>query len=97
MSGKGSAPRPFSVSNEEYANRWDAIFQRDKKEIEDAKIEDEAFKMVQEQNKWRNNNTGTNKNEYYDVLTTEDALDKLAKISDELGLSYEDTYNPLVK
>lgn len=28
MSGKGSAPRPFSVSNEEYANRWDAIFGR---------------------------------------------------------------------
>lgn len=32
MSGKGSAPRPFSVSDEEYANRWDAIFGRDKKE-----------------------------------------------------------------
>lgn len=32
MSGKGSAPRPFSVSNEEYASRWDAIFGRDKKE-----------------------------------------------------------------
>jgi hypothetical protein len=28
--GKGSSPRPFSVSNEDYANRWDAIFQRDK-------------------------------------------------------------------
>lgn len=28
--GKGSAPRPFSVSNEEYAARWDAIFGRDK-------------------------------------------------------------------
>lgn len=27
--GKGSAPRPFSVSNEEYAKRWDAIFARD--------------------------------------------------------------------
>lgn len=27
--GKGSAPRPFSVSNEEYAARWDAIFGRD--------------------------------------------------------------------
>lgn len=26
---KGSHPRPFSVSNEEYAARWDAIFQRD--------------------------------------------------------------------
>lgn len=26
---KGSKPRPFSVSNEEYANRWDAIFGKD--------------------------------------------------------------------
>jgi hypothetical protein len=29
--GKGSSPRPYSVSNEEYANRWDAIFGRDLK------------------------------------------------------------------
>lgn len=27
--GKGSAPRPFSVSSDEYASRWDAIFQRE--------------------------------------------------------------------
>ena len=27
--GKGDSPRPFSVSNEEYSNRWDAIFGRD--------------------------------------------------------------------
>jgi hypothetical protein len=27
--GKGSSPRPFSVSQEEYDNRWDAIFSRD--------------------------------------------------------------------
>jgi hypothetical protein len=26
---KGSTQRPFSVSNEEYSNRWDAIFGRD--------------------------------------------------------------------
>jgi hypothetical protein len=26
---KGSRARPFSVSNEEYANRWDAIFGKD--------------------------------------------------------------------
>lgn len=26
---KGSAPRPLSVSDEEYAARWDAIFRRD--------------------------------------------------------------------
>lgn len=27
--GKGSAPRPFSVSQKEYEARWDAIFSRD--------------------------------------------------------------------
>lgn len=27
--GKGSVPRPFAVTNEEYASRWDAIFGRD--------------------------------------------------------------------
>jgi hypothetical protein len=27
--GKGSKPRPLSVSNLEYATRWDAIFGRD--------------------------------------------------------------------
>ena len=26
---KGSTGRPFSVTNEEYANRWDAIFGKD--------------------------------------------------------------------
>ena len=26
---KGSSPRPFNVTNEEYANRWDAIFGKD--------------------------------------------------------------------
>jgi hypothetical protein len=27
--GKGSKPRPYSVSDQEYAARWDAIFARD--------------------------------------------------------------------
>ena len=27
--GKGSKARPFSVSQQEYDNRWNAIFQRD--------------------------------------------------------------------
>jgi hypothetical protein len=26
---KGSSPRPFKVTNEEYSNRWDAIFGQD--------------------------------------------------------------------
>ena len=28
--GKGSSPRPFSVSQEEFNNRWDNIFKKDK-------------------------------------------------------------------
>jgi len=30
--GKGSKPRPFSVTQREYETRWDAIFGRDLKE-----------------------------------------------------------------
>lgn len=35
--GKGSTPRPFNVTNEEYANRWDAIFGRDNEKKNEAK------------------------------------------------------------
>ena len=48
--GKGSAPRPKSVSNEEYANRWDAIFQRDIRKIEDQQNEDEEFEAILKRN-----------------------------------------------
>jgi hypothetical protein len=55
MSGKGSSPRPFSVSQEEYANRWDAIFGRDIKEDQktkdDEKALDEAFDQIETQQK----------------------------------------------
>ena len=34
--GKGSSPRKFSVSNEEYSNRWDAIFGRDNEKKNEA-------------------------------------------------------------
>jgi hypothetical protein len=30
--GKGSSPRPKTVSDKEYAERWDAIFARDKED-----------------------------------------------------------------
>jgi hypothetical protein len=29
--GKGCKPRPFSVTQEQYDNRWNMIFQRDQK------------------------------------------------------------------
>lgn len=38
--GKGSKPRPFSVSQKEYDERWDAIFGRDKEKNE--KVKDES-------------------------------------------------------
>ena len=33
---KGSTQRPFSVTNEEYSNRWDAIFGRDNEKKNEA-------------------------------------------------------------
>ena len=52
-SGKGSSPRPFSVNSNEYANRWDAIFGK---------------------NKDKKDNTGIDKNEFQDILSTEDCV-----------------------
>jgi hypothetical protein len=37
--GKGSKPRPFSVAQEEYDKRWDAIFGRDLKETEEKVVD----------------------------------------------------------
>ena len=34
--GKGSKPRPISVSDEEYANRWDAIFSKKETPIDES-------------------------------------------------------------
>ena len=33
--GKGSGSRPLGVTQDEYANRWDLIFGRDKAKIEE--------------------------------------------------------------
>ena len=44
---KGSKPRPFSVTQQEYDTRWDAIFQRDIKEIEDSKNLDDEYKLLE--------------------------------------------------
>lgn len=46
--GKGSSPRPFSVSQDEYGKRFDEIFRKKTpQEMDDAKIEDEAFEQIQ--------------------------------------------------
>ena len=45
--GKGSAPRPFSVSQEQFGNNFDAIFRKpDPRAVEDAEREDEEFERI---------------------------------------------------
>jgi len=48
--GKGSSPRPFSVSQETFSNNYDKIFRKSPKEIDDALAEEEAFKQIETRN-----------------------------------------------
>jgi hypothetical protein len=60
---KGSRPRPYSVSQKEFSNNYDAIFgKKDRRAVEDAQAEDEAFKAVDKtgQNRY-NTSTETDK------------------------------------
>jgi len=44
---KGSRPRPYSVSQDEFAKNFDAIFRKpDPRTMEDQKNEDEAFEEI---------------------------------------------------
>jgi hypothetical protein len=46
---KGSRPRPYSVSLNEFDNKFDAIFRKPSvKDIEDAQLEQEAFDKIKE-------------------------------------------------
>ena len=53
--GKGSKPRPFSVSQDEYDRRWDAIFQRDLKNDVNEDGEVLQGKPLNEKNETLNN------------------------------------------
>ena len=47
--GKGSSPRPYSVSQETYGNNFDAIFRKKSpKELDDEKYEQEEFDRILE-------------------------------------------------
>jgi hypothetical protein len=49
---KGSRPRPYSVSQKQFGNNYDAIFgKKDRRVVEDAQAEDEAFKLVDKTSK----------------------------------------------
>ena len=48
---KGSRSRPQEVGYDKYSSNWDTVFDKSPKEIDDAVIEDEAFKLIEERNK----------------------------------------------
>jgi hypothetical protein len=48
--GKGSRPRPFSVTQQEYDQRWDAIFGRDLKDDKEEKSSESNNKDTTEKN-----------------------------------------------
>ena len=57
--GKGSRPRPFSVSQEEWNTRWDAIFQRDlQEEKQEGKSKEESI----DQRLWKKSLENMSKN-----------------------------------
>ena len=69
--GKGSKPRPLSVDTKTFDSNWDLAFGKNKKEI---LPEYELNKSTGEVQK-AEDNTGTSKNEYQDILSTEDCMD----------------------
>jgi len=55
--GKGSSPRKFSVSNQEYANRWDAIFGKDNDSKENKEKALELDRSADSCDSWSSDNT----------------------------------------
>ena len=52
--GKGSSPRPFSVSQETFANNYDKILRKPSPaEVEQERYEQEEFDRILEENKRR--------------------------------------------
>lgn len=72
--GKGSNPRPFSVSQKQFADNYDAIFRKPSpKEVEEDKYEQEEFDRIVEQNRMR-----------------QKALDAMVAENERLGLYRKD-------
>ncbi len=81
--GKGSAPRPFSVSQEEFSNNFDAIFRKNIKAAEEIHS-DKGYEL------------GTKEGYEEFNKKRQDALDKLHTANEELGL-YDDEYEAIHK
>ena len=56
--GKGSNPRPFSVSRKTYEENFDRIFQKTPKDIDDLVAEEEEFNFLESTIKLKSNDAG---------------------------------------
>lgn len=83
--GKGSAPRPFSVSQEEFSNNFDKIF--GKKNIDKAEEihSDKGYQLGNKEDQ-----------EAFAKKRQEAALDEMVRVSEEMGL-YDDEFDALHK
>ena len=55
---KGSSPRPFSVTQEEFANNFDRIFRKDKRVEEDQQNEDDEIERIAQQSEIKDSEQG---------------------------------------
>ena len=77
--GKGSAPRPFSVSQEEFGNNFDAIFKNNIKAAEEIHS-DKGYELGTEEDQ-----------KAFAKKRQEAALDEMVRISQEMDL-YDDEF-----
>ena len=82
--GKGSAPRPFSVSQEEFSNNFDAIFRKNIKAAEEIHS-DKGYQLGNKEDQ-----------EAFAKKRQEAALDEMVRVSEEMGL-YDDEFDALHK
>ena len=82
--GKGSAPPPFSVSQEEYSNRFDAIFKKNIKAAEEIHS-DKGYQLGNKEDQ-----------EAFAKKRQEAALDEMVRISQDMGL-YDDEFDAIHK
>ena len=82
--GKGSAPRPFSVSQEKFANNFDAIFRKNIKAAEEIHS-DKGYQLGNKEDQ-----------EAFAKKRQEAALDEMVRISQDMGL-YDDEFDAIHK
>ena len=82
--GKGSAPRPFSVSQEKFANNFDTIFRKNIKAAEEIHS-DKGYQLGNKEDQ-----------EAFAKKRQEAALDEMVRVSQEMGL-YDDEFDALHK